>query len=156
MKFIADNMLGKLAKYLRFLGYDTLYFSEDRGDDFIIEMAEKEDRIILTRDRELHKIAIKRGLRSILIEEMDFKKQLKFLKEKLNLSSENMLSLCSICNYPLRKIPREYAVGKVPEKVLEYADEFYICDKCGRIYWYGSHTEKIEKTLMEVMSDENS
>lgn len=154
MKFVVDTMLGKLAKYLRFLGYDTLYFSEDRGDEYLLRLAAEENRIIITRDRELFHKARKIGIHAILIEHIELKMQLYQLKRTLNLDTSNMLSICSICNNPLKRISSKDAEGKVPQGVLERTEEFYICTGCGKIYWYGSHTADIERRLREVVEDE--
>ncbi len=146
MKFLADHMLGKLAKYLRFMGYDTYYPSGDMSDEEIIEIAQREGRIILTRDRELAARA-----NGIYIESDDYREQLRFLVEKFGLSDDNLLTRCSVCNEPLVPVEKEKIRGRVPEYVYENHDEFYLCPKCNRVYWYGSHTERIEKEIREIL-----
>lgn len=146
MKFLADHMLGKLAKYLRFMGYDTYYPSGDMSDEEIIEIAQREGRIILTRDKELAARA-----NGIYIESDDYREQLRFLVEKFGLSDDNLLTRCSVCNEPLVPVEKEKIRGRVPEYVYENHDEFYLCPKCNRVYWYGSHTERIEKEIREIL-----
>ena len=148
MKFIVDHMLGKLAKYLRFLGYDTYYPSGRMSDEEIMKIAAREDRVLLTRDKEL---ARRSG--GIYIESDNYEEQIRFVIRKFNLNGDNMLSRCSVCNVPLKKVNKEEVKGKVPPYVYEHNDEFYMCPKCGRIYWYGSHTKKIEEKLRELMEE---
>ncbi len=146
MKFLADHMLGKLAKYLRFLGYDTYYPSGRMSDDEIIEISKIENRILLTRDKEL---ARRSG--GFYIESENYEEQLKIVIRKFNLSKDNMLSRCSICNEPLIPVNKESVRDKVPKYVYDHRDEFYICPKCGRVYWWGTHTEKIERKIRKIM-----
>ena len=146
MKFLADHMLGKLAKYLRFMGYDTFYPRGDMSDDAIIEIAEREGRIILTRDKEL--AARSNG---VYIESDDYREQLRFLAKKFGLSDENMLTRCSVCNEPLVPVDKEKICDRIPEYVYEHHDEFYLCPRCNRVYWYGSHTERIEREIRDIL-----
>lgn len=146
MKFLADHMLGKLAKYLRFLGYDTYYPNGRMSDDEIIEIAERENRIILTRDKEL---ARRSG--GFYLESENYEEQLQIVIKKFNLNADNMLSRCSICNESLISVDKEKVKKKVPEYVYEHTDEFYMCPKCGRVYWWGTHTERIERKIRKIM-----
>ncbi len=149
MKFIVDHMLGKLAKYLRFMGYDTFYPTGKMSDDELLNIAEREGRIIITRDREL---AQRSG--GFFVESDNYREQLKEVIKKFKLTNEALLSRCSLCNEPLIKLSKDKARGKVPEYVWEHNTEFYLCPRCGRVYWYGTHTEKIEKLIKELMEDE--
>ena len=150
MKFLADHMLGKLARYLRFLGYDTYYPDGKMSDDAIIEIARREGRIILTRDRDLARRA-----NGVYVESDDFREQLRFVIGKFNLNGENMLSRCSVCNELLIAVSKEEIRDLVPEYVYLHHDEFYRCPRCGRIYWYGTHTERIERSLRSLLGEEN-
>jgi len=150
VKFVVDHMLGKLAKYLRFMGYDTYYPTGRMSDDEIMEIARKEGRILLTRDKELAK---RSG--GIYVESENYEEQLKFVINRFHLNTDSLLSRCSICNVPLVKVDKREIKDKVPEYVYEHQDEFYMCPKCGRIYWYGSHTERIEKKIRELMGEED-
>jgi len=150
VKFVVDHMLGKLAKYLRFMGYDTYYPTGRMSDDEIMEIARKEGRILLTRDKELAK---RSG--GIYIESENYEEQLKFVINRFHLNTDSLLSRCSICNVPLVKVDKREIKDKVPEYVYEHQDDFYMCPKCGRIYWYGSHTERIEKKIRELMGEED-
>ena len=138
-------MLGKLAKYLRFMGYDTFYPPSSMSDEEIIRIGREEGRVIITRDREL----AHRG-NGVFVESDNYEEQLRFMIKKFNLSTENMLSRCSICNTPLVQVPKEKVRDKVPEYVYEHTNEFYLCPNCGKIYWYGTHTERIKEKIKRI------
>ena len=150
MKFLVDHMLGKLAKYLRFMGYDTYYPERGMDDDMLLQIAKKEGRIIITRDKELAKRS-----NGLYVASEDYIQQLKIVIKTFNLNDEHMLSRCSICNEILVPIEKDEVKDKVPPYVYEHNDEFYRCPKCGRIYWWGTHTQRIESTIREIMGDEN-
>ena len=149
MKFIADRTLGKLAKGLRMLGYDTLYY---RGEDIhqLIHLARDEDRILLTRDK---KLALRRPKdRIIAITEDHPSRQLKEVVQKgrLSLNEEILYTRCLLCNDPIDPIPRKEAEGKVPDFIFMQQKDFYRCSKCGRIYWQGSHLGNMRKRVKEL------
>ena len=148
IKFIVDSMLGKLAKYLRFMGYDVFYPPTTMEDEDILKIAKKEGRIILTRDKEL---AIRSG--GFYIESDRYEEQLKIVIKKFDLNGDKILSRCSVCNEILIPIDKEKIKERVPDYVYEHNDEFYICPKCKRIYWYGSHTERIKKKIEKIMEE---
>ncbi len=143
-------MLGKLAKYLRFMGYDTYYPNGKMSDDEILKIAKEEGRIIITRDKELAKRS-----NGFLVKSINYEEQLKEVIKKFNLNANNMLSRCSVCNEPLIPISKKDIRGKVPDYVYQNTDEFYICPKCHRIYWYGTHTARIEKKIKDIMEGKN-
>jgi len=158
MRFIADSMLGRLARWLRILGYDTIYLPhiEDR---VILRIAREEGRILLTRDRGLVKV---RGLgRHLLLRENDPLKQLKEVITALRLAPRKgsdradipPLVRCPVCNTPLHAVPKEEAKLHVPDYVYKTIQEFKRCQGCGRFYWRGTHPEKARNKLLEVLSD---
>jgi uncharacterized protein with PIN domain len=132
-KFVADCMLGSLARWLRMLGYDAVY-AKDLEDDAIAELAEKENRHILTRDRTLAKRA-----GALMIMEDDLDSQLKAVHGRFALSLDEGAIRCSACNGPLAVIPKEDAAGTVPEGALESNEVFWKCAACGKVYWKGTH-----------------
>jgi len=146
MKFICDQMLGTLAKWLRIMGYDTIY--GDGDDSRLIKIAVDEKRVLLTRDKELHK----RCPDSILIESTELGEQIKNVMNSLDLKiiMENTLTRCTVCNVPVEKISKEQVKGKVPAHAYETHDEFWICPECKRIYWIGTHWENM-KNFMEKL-----
>ncbi|MFA4640470.1 DUF5615 family PIN-like protein [Pyrococcus kukulkanii] len=154
MKFIADMMLGRLARWLRLYGYDTLYGIKE--DDRILEVAKKEGRIILTRDSELARKAKKLGVRVILIESNSFEDQVRqLMREGIQFNElfpEN--ARCPKCNGPIVRVNKKEEIrDKVPEKVYEAYDEFYICLNCGQVYWPGKQWRemmKIDKRIRDI------
>ncbi len=150
MKFLVDHMLGKLAKYLRFLGYDTYYPKNRMSDDDLIKIAKDEGRIIITRDKEL---ARRSG--GFYVPSENYLEQLKMVIERYNLKDDMMLTRCSICNEILVPVNKERVKDKIPPYVYEHQNEFYICPKCGRVYWWGTHTERIERTIRNILGDEH-
>ncbi|MCD6372083.1 MAG: Mut7-C RNAse domain-containing protein [Thermococcus sp.] len=145
MRFIADMMLGRLARWLRLYGYDTLYGVED--DDEILEIAGREDRIILTRDSGLAERARKLGLEVILLGSNSLEGQARELKrfgvEFQELFPQN--ARCPKCNGLIRSVPKENVRDKVPPKVYENYDEFYVCEDCGQVYWPGRQWREMLK-----------
>jgi len=136
-KFIADMMLGRLARWLRLYGYDTLYGVEEDGE--ILRVARDGERVIITRDSGLSRRAKSLGLEVILLGSNSLEGQIRELEEhgiefgELSPASAR----CPKCNGPLRRASGEEVRGKVPEAVYQKYDEFYICEKCGQIYWPG-------------------
>ena len=150
MKFILSKELGRLAKWLRILGFDTVYYNQDNLSSLIIQ-ALRDERIILTRNQRLPQA---RGLKIVLIKNEKIKKQveeaLKTLKIKLE--PETMFSRCILCNVELEEIAKEKIKDKVPEYVFKTQEDFITCPQCKRIYWQGTHWGNVQKTLEEIGS----
>ncbi|HHN66336.1 MAG TPA: hypothetical protein ENK09_13350 [Nitrospirae bacterium] len=145
--FIADAMLGRLARWMRFLGYDVLY-CRDIDDRELVRTARAEDRILLTRDRELTK---RFSVSHLLIRSEDVREQ---LKEVLSaFPGDRSERRCMQCNTPIRDIRKREVEGLVPEYVYLHNSRFQQCPRCGRIYWEGSHTENISRLLRELGGD---
>lgn len=136
-KFMVDHMLGSLARWLRMLGYDCEY-KKDLSDDEIMKVAEKEDRIILTRDRHLADRGKGFWIRSTSLDE-----QLCDMRENFELLFKANHIRCSKCNGILKTVEREQLTDAVPLKSLERASEFWKCERCGKHYWDGTHWEGI-------------
>ncbi len=150
-RFIVDSMLGGIARWLRMLGYDTLYyrFIEDWK---ILDIARREKRIIVTRDRGLCNRARKKKLLCIYLEQDSVEERLAYLSLKtgIRLYIDLERSLCPLCNGELLKVSKELVKDKVPRRVYEKHCDFWICRKCGRVYWIGSHWRGIEETLKKA------
>ena len=150
MKFITDSMLGSLTRWLRLLGHDAKYL-RDCDDQLLIEEASKERRILLTSDVELFKLARKKGLEAVLIKRRDKAGILAQLanRYKLNLEIDPIMSKCPTCGSSIKNVSKESVKNKVPTSTLEIQNRFWICtnNECSKIYWYGSHWEKIERVL---------
>jgi hypothetical protein len=132
-KFVADHMLGSLARWLRIMGYDTVY-DKSLDDPGIANLARAESRFILTRDRELAK---EPG--AMMIEADDLDLQLKVVAEKYGLKFHDDLIRCSACNGELADLDKAQAKESVPEGAFENNEKFWKCSKCGKVYWKGTH-----------------
>lgn len=152
MKFIADRMLGRLLRWLRIFGYDTLEIrKQENEDDVLLDLAEKEDRILISRDSLLIKKAIKKGICAYLIQSSEIMEQLREMRLEFQLNLEPEMDRCTLCNSIIRKIePFEMEILKTKEYVypekLEKGIKFWLCDNCGQVYWKGTHWENIMKS----------
>ncbi len=132
-KFVADHMLGSLARWLRMMGYDTVY-DKSLDDLAIAELARAESRFILTRDRELAK---EPG--ALMVESDDLDSQLRSTAEKYGLKYHEDMIRCSTCNGDLVELPKEQAKDSVPEGAMSHNEKFWKCSRCGKVYWKGTH-----------------
>jgi uncharacterized protein with PIN domain len=145
-RFIADVMVGRLARYLRMAGYDVLY-SNKADDDEILEKARREDRIVLTRDTMMLKRRdFTRGvLRSAYITDDSLKKQLIQVMSCFDLKLEPNLIRCLECNSPLEEVKKAGLKGRVPPYVFKTQDNFRYCPSCSKYYWRGTHFDYMKK-----------
>lgn len=150
MKFIADSMLGRLARWLRILGCDVEYYQRiDDGE--LVDRAFREGRVILTRDTLLIKRRKARG-NSFLVEGNSYKDQLRQVVRHFSIDPhKNFLTRCIECNFPLADIPKEEVKGSVPEYVFTTQDLFASCPRCHRTYWGATHKEGMEKMLRDIL-----
>lgn len=148
MKFILTKELGRLAKWLRILGFDAEYFTEENTGSLIIQ-ALRNSRIILTRNQRLAKPS---GVKIILIKAEKVKEQIKEFLTDFNLEPDAglMFCRCILCNAELEKIAKEKVKDKVPEYVFKTQEEFFTCPQCKRVYWQGTHWGNVEKILQEI------
>jgi uncharacterized protein with PIN domain len=155
MKFLVDAMFGRLARFLRIFGYDTVYADDLEEffkispvpDEKLAEYAIKHNRIIITRDYPFHKKHINR---SIFLEGEGVYHYLHQLKYKLQLDYNfNMQKArCSMCNSELEKIKdKNLIINEVKPETFKHIEEFYQCTKCKKVYWRGTHIEKIMERL---------
>lgn len=150
-RFIADVMVGRLARYLRMAGYDVIY-SNDAHDDLIIDIAAKENRVVLTRDTMmLKRKQFNNGiLKSVFINDDSLREQLLQVSSYMNLELKPDLIICLICNSPLKTVSRENVKNHVPAYVYKTQDNFKYCRNCGKYYWRGTHFDYIEKYFNEL------
>ena len=151
MTFLADCMLGKLARWLRILDYDTVYdnFAED---DDLLANAETESRILLTRDGPLaDRAGDIDGVRCVFIEEGRLADQIAQLVTDVDLDlSRETFRRCLECNVPIASVRLEDVATSVPAYVKATQTEFFRCPDCERVYWSGTHTERMTERLTEI------
>lgn len=146
VRFVADAMLGKLAKWLRILGCDTAY-DPDLADGELAERAIREGRVVLTRDTLLIQ---RRAVRDnhFLVRAESCRDQLREVVDRFRIDpSGQPFTRCVRCNELLEGVPRRRAAGKVPPHVYDTREEFASCPGCGRIYWNATHRARMEKCL---------
>ena len=148
-KFIVDLMLGKLARYLRILGYDT-HYPRFETDSEILRKALREGRILITRDRELYEKAIENGIESVFVKDVSLIYSLNrlYCLRLIKLEIDFSRTRCPRCNYPLKKASNPPLKMHLKRKNMIY----FICDNCGSIYWVGSHWKSIYQVLGEARS----
>jgi uncharacterized protein with PIN domain len=140
MIFIADAMLGSLAKRLRLLGFDVLY-DPALADNEILRLALEQGRVILTRDTGLASRPLARN--HILIKSDHVEEQIQQVINTFSLPAAGPLTRCSVCNQPLAPLDRDAARDRVPEHVQRTMTTFFECKGCGRVYWEGSHVKNM-------------
>jgi uncharacterized protein len=147
--FVADCMLGKLAKWLRILGFDTV-FIHDASDDELVRLAVREDRILLTKD---HMLAERRLIRTrcLFVTEEGTGAQLRQVVRNLALNPDesHFFTRCSVCNSAIVEIPRQNAEAEAPPYVYQTQERFGRCEGCRRLYWRGTHVEHVMEALRE-------
>lgn len=149
IKFIADSNVGKLARWLRMIGYDTLLFKE-KDDKRMIQIALKEGRVILTKDTQIMKrrLITNSKLKAIFIKHDDPKAQLQQTVKTLNLDYHfKPFSLCLECNQALMPRSKDEVQRLVPSYVFKTQKQYMECPSCHRIYWQGTHWQAMVKEL---------
>ncbi len=157
MKFIADSMLGRLARWLRLLGHDTFYYPSIE-DSLLLRLAREEQRTILTRDTRLVQV---RGVKDfLLLRENDPLDQLRTVVQVFHLISADgrdyqagvdFYSRCSLCNTLLHSVAKEDAKSCVPEYVYLTSSSFKKCAICDKYYWEGTHRKRLQEKLREIL-----
>jgi len=152
IRFIADNNVGKLARWLRLMGYDTVLLKQ-KDDGQMIKIALSEDRVILTKDSEFMKrrLVTSGKLKAIHIKQDDPKLQVQKVVEALNLNYHfKPFSLCLECNRALVARDKEEVKNLVPTHVFETRTQYTQCPACHRIYWLGTHWQAMVKKLQDL------
>jgi uncharacterized protein with PIN domain len=151
VRFIADGMLGKLARWLRMLGQDVEYFNR-LEDSELMSKAKEEHRVLLTRDLELYQRASAKNIEAFYVEGKTEAEKLAELAQRFDfpLQIDLKLSRCPKCNTQITPVPKEKLEGKVKEKTFRYYNEFWECPNCGSVYWQGAHWGRIRATLKEA------
>jgi uncharacterized protein with PIN domain len=149
-RFLCDAMLGSLARWLRFFGYDACFMDPSAPDEEVARRARDEQRWLLTRDRELASI----GPRSMLVRSEDLELQLVEVFKRLELRPRASLdeARCAECNGELSSAQLRDVVDDIPPYVARTAGRFSRCGGCGRVYWPGTHGERILQLMERVLS----
>ena len=148
-KFLLDENLGKLAKWLRMLGYDSVVYKSISIEKKIY-LCVKERRIFLTRSKKIAKM--NEHFSRILIRTEKYDNQLKEILPLLEINNEMFFSRCLECNNRLQAIKTEKIDGLVPENVKHNFTDYKICRKCGKIYWRGSHYDAMKSKLKNLLT----
>ncbi len=148
--FILDAHLGKLAKYLRMLGFDTLY-RNDYGDREILEIASDENRIILSRDKLLLKVNKK--AQGYFVRATEKHEQLIEIVKKFDLCKQfRSFTRCMTCNGLLVKKDKSEITDKIDKDTARIFSEFFYCENCDKVFWKGSHFERMEKFILSILT----
>lgn len=148
-KFAIDVMLGRLARWLRLFGYDTLY-DRSLSDADLIYRSIKEKRILLTRDRTLYKRA---GKYAYLVSSEFIGAQIRELESVFKIKPVIRYNRCSLCNSPIKKVKKEFVKNLVPPYTYMVKDTFYMCPSCGKVYWEGSHRLRAEEDIKRLLNE---
>ncbi|HPC33793.1 MAG TPA: Mut7-C RNAse domain-containing protein [Syntrophales bacterium] len=148
-KFICDVHLGKLARWLRLLGFDTIY-RNDLQDKEIIDTAREDQRIVLTKDKGV----LENGsVKAFQPDSSLTDGQIQQLLFVFNLNQYIYpFSRCMECNGEVYLVEKEHVKNQVPVKILEIINHFYQCQRCGKIYWRGSHYERMKRWLNKIIT----
>jgi uncharacterized protein len=151
VKFLADGMLGKLARWLRILGQDVIY-STQLSDNELLGLAKAEGRVLLTKDFELYKRAISRNLDAFYVEGKRESDRLAEVAKRYGVALviDMDKSHCPICNTKLQVAPKEQLKDELEQNTYIYYDKFWKCPNCGQVYWQGAHWKQITKTLTKA------
>jgi hypothetical protein len=147
--FVADVMLGRLAKWLRIAGFDVLY-SNRFTDDELVTLSRQHGRVLLSRDTRL---LVRKAVKDfIFLESDDIQSQLRQVFEVTRTASlPGVLTRCLSCNETLMEVARERVRDAVPPFVFETQTHFKSCPKCGKIYWAGTHRQSVLRTLEKLL-----
>jgi len=150
MKFLADGMVGRLARWMRLIGCDVEYLN-DIPDDQLLKKAGSEHRTLLTCDVALYRNAVTKGVDAFLVSGKDQAEKLAKVAKRFDLRLEvnTNISRCPTCGSSIKKVAKTEIKGKIPLTTFKAYNEFWICNNrdCGKVYWQGSHWRKIDEVL---------
>lgn len=146
-RFVCDEQLGRLARWLRLQGFDTL-FECPMDDSKLIRTAQREGRIILTRDRHLPARTLWEAV--VVVEETNYAKQLRELRRKIRLPHGSLFTRCLDCNEPIRSLPKSKVQTRVPREIYDSYADFFTCPACRKVFWRGSHVKNSEARLRRL------
>jgi hypothetical protein len=146
--FVADGMFGRFTRWLRMLGCDVTY-SNSASDDWLLAIAEKERRVLLTRDLKLFRRAKARGVDAFFVEETNTSEKIAAVAKRyqIRLDFDTSISRCPTCGSVIRTVEKSEVSDKVPKGTFEHYTEFWICVGCSKVYWQGSHWTSIREIV---------
>ncbi|HEY0579670.1 MAG TPA: Mut7-C RNAse domain-containing protein [Candidatus Nitrosocosmicus sp.] len=154
LKFIADGMLGKIAKKLRIFGFDTEYLA-NTDDNSLIKMSINNKRTILTKDRQLYARSLKMNVPCVLFNLENELENLVIIMRKFNINYifpvTNKYTRCTLCNGTLEEVIKSSLIEySVPKKVFDNTEIFFKCLICKKIYWNGTHIQELNKLIDNI------
>ena len=153
-RFAVDKMLGRLATWLRLIGQDAIYGSQLAGRS-LIRQARSEGRIVLTRDRRVVRAAS--DLCVLIVASDDFREQLRQVLLVCHVDPFTALfTRCTKCNTPVIAVPRGEVADHIPPYVFSTQEHFARCTRCHRIFWSGTHCERVREQLRMMGYTESS
>lgn len=151
--FFCDGMLGHVTRWLRLMGYDAEYAGSNLTDDEILARLAGTDRILATRDIHLSQKAARREIAVVRLSGGPLMEELEDLLTRLKVSPDpaRWLSRCTECNAELVDTTLEEVIDRIPPDLAEFAREFTRCPQCQHVYWDGTHVQRIEQQLGEIV-----
>jgi len=159
-QFLADDMVGKLARWLRIMGFDVASAGRVNDND-LVRRALEERRVLLTRHRRLLEVLTAKDLkprraelRWIVLRSPNYLEQIDQVLEEtgLQIDQTRFFTRCLVCNSPLEPAPKEDVAGEVPEFTYALQDDYARCRTCNKVFWRGTHTERILGKLRRLKS----
>ncbi|MCG6870381.1 MAG: Mut7-C ubiquitin/RNAse domain-containing protein [Gammaproteobacteria bacterium] len=148
-RFVADCNLGRLARYLRLLGFDTLYENDFR-DERVARISADEGRVLLTRDRRLLQRRI--VTHGMYVRETEPRRQVTEVLRRLDLARDvSPFSRCSRCNGTLQTVEKSEVLDRLEPKTRRYYHFFRRCTDCGQVYWKGSHYDRAQQLMASLL-----
>lgn len=147
MKILCDHMLGSLATWLRILGVDTLYPTNEMSDEEILQIAAQEHRLIISRDKQLVARGKKRAIPVLELQTTNLDEQLEAVLKAIPIETNQMLTRCTLCNTPLLSVEKDKITDQLPPKVLESQKDFWYCPHCNKYYWMGTHYQNMMQKI---------
>ncbi|HSA98114.1 MAG TPA: Mut7-C RNAse domain-containing protein [Candidatus Nitrosotenuis sp.] len=148
-KFLADAMLGNIARKLRLFGFDCKYYATI-NDDQLLSIAKNENRILVTRDHKITNICKKQNITVIDLFDTDEMNQIIEICRKINLKRceiDMKNTRCTVCNGIIQPVEKEKIVDRIPAKVAQNVQQFWLCDSCDHVYWEGTHIRNMQKFI---------
>lgn len=149
MKFICDQMVSRIGKWLRAAGHDTQIVADSISDREVLEWAIVEERLLITRDR--HFLSMKNAAPLLhYLKSNDFNSCIEELKSQIKIDwLYAPFSRCMICNHLLEKITDDVQLIQIPSKIRQQKVEFWVCPRCKHFFWEGSHTQNMLRQLQQ-------